>query len=72
MRRILRDFIARRRDAAASRRNDALHKAAREMNGSGHQDGTIWRSGKGGSHFDRAETPSTDVIGRPTNGATLS
>ena len=52
--RLIKDFVAKRRATVAARRKDAIHKAAREMNPSGNQDGTIWRSGKGGSHFDRA------------------
>jgi hypothetical protein len=52
--RLLKNLVAIRRARAAAQRKDALHKAARAMNPPGVQDGTIWRSGKGGSHFDRA------------------
>jgi len=52
MRRFIRDFMAQRRSKAANRRRVALRRAAREMQRD-TDEGSIWRSGKGGGHHDR-------------------
>jgi hypothetical protein len=52
MRGFIRDLVARRRSKVANRRRAALRKAAREMQRD-TDEGSIWRSGKGGGHHDR-------------------
>ena len=53
MKRFLKDFVDRRRRSAAIRRGRALERAAAEMKLREKQEGSIWRSGKGGAHHDR-------------------
>jgi hypothetical protein len=49
----LKDFVRRRQSKAAIRRRAALQRAAREMKLLETQEGSIWKSGKGGGHHDR-------------------
>jgi hypothetical protein len=51
--RFLKVFVDRRRSKAATRRRAALERAAREMQPSETDGGSIWKSGKGGGHGDR-------------------
>ena len=53
MKRFLKVLVDRRRSKAATRRGAALHRAAREMRPPETDGGSIWKSGKGGGHFDR-------------------
>jgi hypothetical protein len=50
MRRFFTDLSARVYARAEIRRKRALHRAAREMDRRDPHGGSIWRSGKGGSH----------------------
>ncbi len=49
----LRNLLGRRRASASERRSRLLQKAAAEMKLRETQEGSIWRSGKGGAHHDR-------------------
>jgi hypothetical protein len=53
MKRFLKVLVDRQRSKAATRRGAALHRAAREMQPAETDGGSIWKSGKGGGHFDR-------------------
>ncbi len=53
MKRSLRALADGLRARAAARRRRALHGAAAEMERREKQEGSIWRSGKGGYHHDR-------------------
>jgi len=53
MKRFLKVLVDRRRSKAATRRGAALQRAAREMHPPETDGGSIWKSGKGGGHFDR-------------------
>jgi hypothetical protein len=50
MKRFLTEFFGRVHARAEIRRKRALHRAAREMGRDETHGGSIWRSGKGGSH----------------------
>ena len=52
-RHFLKDFVDRQRAKAVNRRDRALHKAATEMKLRENREASIWRTGKGGGHFDR-------------------
>jgi hypothetical protein len=51
MKRFLTDFFGRVQARTEIRRKRALVQAAREMNRRDTHGGSIWRSGKGGSHY---------------------
>jgi hypothetical protein len=51
MRRFLTDFFGKIHTRVEIRRKRALRQAAREMNRHDTHGGSIWRSGKGGSHY---------------------
>jgi hypothetical protein len=53
MERFLRDFLRRRDPKTAVRRKATLQRVAREMKPLETQEGSIWKSGKGGGHHDR-------------------
>jgi len=53
MRRLIRDFVDRRRSKAETRRRSELRRAARQMQHRDANEDSIWRSGKGGGHHDR-------------------
>jgi hypothetical protein len=53
VRRRLSELVAERRAKAALRRKRALERAIAEKRLADSQDGSIWRSGKGGAHHDR-------------------
>jgi hypothetical protein len=50
MKRFLTDRLGKRKARAEIRRKRAIQRAAREMNRDETHGGSIWRSGKGGSH----------------------
>jgi len=50
MKRFLPDLLAKIHARAQARRKRALEQAAREMQRRDPHGGSIWRSGKGGSH----------------------
>ena len=52
MKRFLKDFVDRLKVKAAIRRKRALQRAAAEMKLREEQEGSIWKSGKGGAHHD--------------------
>jgi hypothetical protein len=51
LKRFFTDLVARRRGRTEARRERALRQAAAERERGEPHDGTIWRSGKGGSHI---------------------
>jgi hypothetical protein len=53
MERFLRDLADGLRAKTAMRRKRALRKALSEMEQRKHQEASIWKSGKGGYHYDR-------------------
>lgn len=53
MKRFLKDFVEGLQAKPAIRRRQGLRRAAAEMKLREKQEGSIWKSGKGGSHFDR-------------------
>jgi hypothetical protein len=52
MRRYLKQLLRRHRARAALRRRNALERAAAEMKLRENYEGSIWKSGKGGGHYD--------------------
>ena len=53
MMRLLGSFLEKMRARSADRRARALHRAIAETKLRETQEGSIWRSGKGGAHHDR-------------------
>jgi hypothetical protein len=53
MKRFPKDFVDRLQAKAATRRRRALQTAVAERKLREDQEGSIWKSGKGGAHYDR-------------------
>jgi hypothetical protein len=52
MRRLLQEVLRKRRARTEIRRERALERAAAEMKLRENYEGSIWKSGKGGGHYD--------------------